>query len=92
MIGTLTSYHSAADPTDVQAGVFKVIVSGQVTHPAEITVDQQRGRPGQRGGQLVPARRLLTSPPRPGGLDRRCCARRQECMVMVNFWVACWPR
>jgi hypothetical protein len=35
--------HSPADPTDVQVGVFKVIVNGQVTHPAEITVDQQRG-------------------------------------------------
>jgi hypothetical protein len=38
---------SATDPTDAQVGVFKVIVNGRVTHPAEITVDQQRG--GQAG-------------------------------------------
>jgi len=43
VIGTLTNYHSPADPTDVQAGVFKVIVNGQVTHPAEITVTSSAG-------------------------------------------------
>jgi hypothetical protein len=41
-IGTLTNYYSAADPTDVQSGMFTVTVNGVITHPAEIT------RPGFR--------------------------------------------
>jgi hypothetical protein len=42
-IGALTNYYSAADPTDVQAGVFKVVVNGQAIEPTEITVTSNLG-------------------------------------------------